>query len=315
MNHDAARSELRGPAVLLMTPFDAAYRLNTAALRKNVRHVVDGGISRGKGFIICPSGTGEYNTLSRDEHRDVVAAAIEAAAGEIEVVAGVASSSHFEVIERCNAALELGARVAMVPPPYYYHGMDRAGVVHWYTEIARGTEIGLMIYDQSWRRLGGSVDGPATEAMAEIPSVVSIKRGFLPSFQDYVETMDRFSDRFAIVDNSYGHTAGLAHQHGATSYITGVAAFWPQAEAEFWALLEAGKYVEADRLHSRQSTFWRLVDEDFRGFATNVLKAAAQYVGIDTGSVRPPFHDLTADEKARLAGILQDLGVPQAVTA
>jgi dihydrodipicolinate synthase/N-acetylneuraminate lyase len=311
MNYDAIRKELWGPAVLMMTPFDSAFHLNTDALRKNVRHVVDGGISRGKGFIICPSGTGEYNTLSREEHAAVVGAAIDSADGDIEIAVGVASSSHFEVIERCNAALALGANVAMVPPPYYYHGMDQQGVVNWYTEIAAGTEIGLMIYDQSWRRLGGSVDGPATVELAKIPSVVSIKRGFLPSFQDYVETMDRFSKKLAIVDNSYGHTAGLAHQHGASSYITGVGAFWPQGEAEFWALLEAGKYAEADRLHSRQSTFWRLVDEDFGGFATNVLKAAAEYVGIEAGSVRPPFHDLTADEKARLAGILTDLGVPK----
>ncbi len=311
MDYDAIRKELRGPAVLLMTPFDSAFHLNTDALRKNIRHVVEGGISRGKGFIICPSGTGEYNTLSRSEHSDVVGAAIDSADGDIEIAVGVASSSHFEVIERGNAALALGAKVAMVPPPYYYHGMDQRGVVNWYAEIAKGTEIGLMIYDQSWRRLGGSVDGPATAELAKIPSVVSIKRGFLPSFQDYVETMDRFSNSLAIVDNSYGHTAGLAHQHGASSYITGIGAFWPQGEAKFWALLEAGKYAEADRQHSRQSTFWRLVDEDFGGFATNVLKAAAEYVGIEAGSVRPPFHDLTADEKARLAGILAELGVPK----
>jgi dihydrodipicolinate synthase/N-acetylneuraminate lyase len=314
MDYDAIRQELRGPAILLMTPFNAAYQLNIDALRKNVRHVVDGGISRGKGFIICPSGTGEYNTLSREEHAAVVGATIDSANGDIEIAVGVASSSHFEVIERCNAALALGAKVAMIPPPYYYHGMDQQGVVNWYTEIAKGTEIGLMIYDQSWRSLGGSVDGPATAAMAEMPSVVSIKRGFLPSFQDYVETLDRYSDRFAIVDNSYGHLAGLAHQHGATAYITGIGAFWPQGEAEFWALLEAGKYAEADRLHSRQSTFWRLVDEDFGGFATNVLKASAEYVGIEAGSVRPPFHDLTPDEKARLAGILEELGVPKETT-
>lgn len=312
MNYDAVRKELRGPAVLLMTPFDSSYQLNTQALRKNVRYVIDGGVSRGKGFIICPSGTGEYNTLSRDEHHAVVQAAVESANDEIEIVAGVASSSHFEVIERCNAALELGVKVAMVPPPYYYHGMDQQGVIHWYTEIAKGTDISLMVYDQSWRRLGGSVDGPATVEMAQIPNVVSIKRGFLPSFQDYVETMDRFADQLAIVDNSYGHTAGMAHQHGASSYITGVAAFWPQGEAEFWSLLEAGRYGDADRLHSRQSTFWRLVDEDFGGFATNVLKAAAEYVGIDAGSVRPPFRDLDNLERAKLSEILEELGVPKA---
>ncbi|HIB34957.1 MAG TPA: dihydrodipicolinate synthase family protein [Dehalococcoidia bacterium] len=312
MNYSEIKSEIIGPAVLIMTPFDSSYKLNTDALKKNVRHIVNGGISRGKGFIICPAGTGEYNTLSREEHIEVVKAAKDAAKDDIEIIAGIASSSHFEVIERCNEALKLGVRVAMIPPPYYYHGMDQEATIHWYSEIARQTEIGIMIYDQSWRSLGGTVDGPATEKLLDIKSVVSIKRGFLPSFQDYVETLDRFSDKLAMVDNSYGHTAGLSHQHGATSYITGIAAFWPQGEAKFWNLLQSGKYREADKLHSRQATFWRFVDEDFGGYATNVLKAAAEYVGIEAGSVRPPFRDLNNQEKGILANILADLGVEKA---
>ncbi len=310
LNYSEIKAEIIGPAVLIMTPFDSNYKLNTDALKKNVRHIVNGGISRGKGFIICPAGTGEYNTLSREEHIQVVSAAAEAANGDIEIIAGIASSSHFEIIERCNAALDQGVKVAMVPPPYYYHGMDQEAVIHWYSEIAKHTEIGLMIYDQSWRSLGGNVDGPTTEKLINtIESVVSIKRGFLPSFQDYVDTLDRFSDKLAIVDNSYGHTAGLAHQHGAKSYITGVAAFWPEGEAKFWQLLQDGKYAEADRFHSKQATFWRLVDEGFEGYATNVLKAAAEYVGINAGSVRPPFRNLTSTEKQALAKILAELGV------
>ncbi len=310
LNYSEIKAEIIGPAVLIMTPFDSDYQLNTDALKKNVRHIVNGGISRGKGFIICPAGTGEYNTLSREEHLNVVSAAQEAANGDIEIIAGVASSSHFEIIERCNAALDQGVKTAMVPPPYYYHGMDQEGVIHWYSEIAKHTEIGLMIYDQSWRNQGGTVDGHTTEKLIDkIESVVSIKRGFLPSFQDYVDTLDRFSDKLAIVDNSYGHTAGLAHQHGAKSYITGVAAFWPEGEAKFWQLLQDGKYAEADKFHSRQATFWRLVDEGFEGYATNVLKAAAEYVGINAGSVRPPFRDLNTKEKETLAKILAELGV------
>lgn len=313
MDYDAIRGELTGPAVLVMTPFGPDYHLNLEALGRNIRHIVEGGVSRGRGFVICPSGTGEYNTLSREEHAAVVEAAVDAAQGEIEVVAGVASSSHFEVIARCNRALELGARVAMVPPQYYYHGMDRDDTCRWYSEIAGQTEIGLMVYDQTWRGLGGSVDCEATDRLAELPSVVSVKRGFAPSFQDYVQTLDRFADRLAFVDNSYGHTAALAHQHGATSYITGVAAFWPQGEAQFWSLLEAGRYPEAERFHSRQADFWRLVDDDFAGYATGVLKAAAEYAGIDAGSVRPPFRDLNDAERLRLAEILRELGVPEAV--
>ncbi|MAO89673.1 MAG: hypothetical protein CL880_03930, partial [Dehalococcoidia bacterium] len=75
MNYSEIKAEIIGPAVLIMTPFDSAYKLNTDALKKNVRLIVNGGISRGKGFIICPAGTGEYNTLSREEHIEVVSAA------------------------------------------------------------------------------------------------------------------------------------------------------------------------------------------------------------------------------------------------
>ena len=88
-----------------------------------------------------------------------------------------------------------------------------------------------------------------------------------------------------------------------------MAAFWPEGEAKFWQLLQDGKYAEADRFHSKQATFWRLVDEGFEGYATNVLKAAAEYVGINAGSVRPPFRNLTSTEKQALAKILAELGV------
>lgn len=314
MDYSAIRRELRGPAVLSMTPFTEDFQVNPAVVKQNVRHVVDGGISTGKGFIICPSGTGEYDTLTRDEHRQVVQAALQAAGGDIPIVVGICSNSHFEVIERCNIASELGAKCAMIPPPYYYHGLDQDAVVRWYATIAEQTDIGLMVYDQSWRKLGGSVDGQAIGEMIKIPSVVSIKRGAMPSLTDYTETLDMFSDKVSVVDNSYGYTAGLAHMHGASSYITGIGAFWPEGEAEFWSLLESGKYAEADKLHSRQAKFWHFVDGPKGGFATGVLKAAAEYVGIEAGPPRPPFARLNDEERKFVHQTLVELGVKSRLT-
>ena len=121
--------------------------------------------------------------------------------------------------------------------------------------------------------------------------------------------MERFSDRMAFVDNSYGYTAAVAHMHGAAGYITGIGAFWPELEAEFWALLEAGRYKEAERLHARQDEFWSFVDGPMRGYAANVLKSCAEYVGIPAGPVRPPFRDLNGGDLETLAGILNRMGV------
>ena len=309
MDYDRVRAEIRGPAVLAMMPFGSDYEPRLDVLRDYLRHIVDGGISRGKGFVIMPCGTGEYNTLTRDEHLSVVETALDACGDDLPVVVGVATTSHKEAIARCQNAARAGATCAMIPPPYYYGGMDQEAVVNWYRVIADASDIGIMIYDQSARRLGATIDTPAIAQLAEIESVVSIKRGSEPDMKDYIESLERFSGRMAFIDNSYGYTAGVSHLHGGAGYITGVGAFWPEIEAEFWSLLEAGKYREADRLHARQGEFWHFVDGPMRGYATNVLKSCAEYVGIHAGSVRPPFRDLNAEELDTLHGILQRMGV------
>ena len=76
--------------------------------------------------------------------------------------------------------------------------------------------------------------------------------------------------------------------HGASGYITGPAAFWPEVEAQYWDLLDQGRYPEADKLHSKLGPFWQffwhggglLKGEEFPGggegayFGASVLKAA-----------------------------------------
>ena len=309
MNYDEIRSQLRGPSVLNMVPFDSNFELKLDVLRQNIRHIIDGGISKGKGFLICPCGAGEDNTLTKEEHLQVVETALDACGDELPLVVGVATTSHKEAIARCQNAERAGATCVMIPPPYYYHGLDQEAIVNWYQTIADATDMGLMIYEQSWRDLGGPCNTPAIEELLKIPTVVSIKRGQEPAIKDYIESLERFSDRLAFVDNSYAYTAALAHMHGATSYITGVGAFWPEIEAEYWTLLEAGRYKEADALHARQDEFWEFVDGPMRGYAANVLKSCAEYVGIPAGSVRPPFRDLNRDELETLHGILERMGV------
>ena len=309
MDYREIRRQIRGPAALIMLPFTSDYQLDLNVLRQNIRHIIDGGITKGKGFLICPCGTGEYTTLTRDEHLRVVEAAVEACGDELPLVVGVGSTSYIEAIERCRNAAAAGATCAMIPPPYYYGGLDQEAVVNWYRTIADASDIGLMIYDQSGKGHGGVVDTPAIAELANIESVVSIKRGSQPHVKDYIESLDKFSDRMAFVDNSYGYTAGLAHMHGASSYITGVAAFWPEVEAQFWGLLEAGRYTEASALHAKQGEFWRFVDGPMRGYAINALKSSGEYVGLPLGSVRPPFRDLNGAELEILHGILDRMGV------
>jgi dihydrodipicolinate synthase/N-acetylneuraminate lyase len=311
-----------------MIPFERrSLDLNLEALKENIQYAIEGGITRGKGVMIVPCGTGEYVTLSSEEHRLVVKAALDAADGKLPIVAGVSGCDHREVVKLAKSSTEAGAECVMVPPPYYY-GTSQPDMVRWYRLIAREVKVGIMTYSQPWRNSGMSFTTSFIGEMASLENVVSIKTGG-EQLMDYVEMLERYSKRFAFIDNSLGYTATLAHMHGAAGYITGPAAFWPELEAQYWSLLEQGRYAEADKLHTRLGLFWQffwhggglLKGEEFAGggegayFGASVLKAALEYVGLYGGPVRPPFEELTPKQKAELFKILEVAGVNKLLKA
>ena len=133
---EQVKREIRGPAGLAMATFDDGLRLDVEALKGNLRYMVDNGVGDGRGFVICPSGTGEYLSLSDEEHLLMTEAALEVCAGKMAVVSGVAGVNLDDVIARTDAARRAGARYAMVPPPFYY-GIDQQGVFDWYRILER----------------------------------------------------------------------------------------------------------------------------------------------------------------------------------
>ncbi len=316
MDYEKIKKDIRGPSVLIMAPFKPNYDLDTNALKEEIEFIIEGGIRRGNGHIICPCGTGEYVATSREERRDMVETAVKAADGRVPVVAGIGTCYYKEAVKLGQDAKQAGAECVMMPPPYYY-ALDQNEVYNWYKHVSEKTKIGFMIYVQPWRNIGAALGLPAIEKVAKIENIISLKySGALPK---YLTVLSQYSKRFAIIDNSKGFTSTLAHMHGAAGFITGPAAFWPDFEAEYWRLLEAGKYREAEQWHAKLLPFWGFFNRgkkakagaEFRGgfFGASVLKAAIEYVGIRMGPVRPPFSNLTKAKRLELYTILEKIGV------
>jgi dihydrodipicolinate synthase/N-acetylneuraminate lyase len=319
-DYEKIKKELRGPAVLIQTPFKQNYDLDLEALKENINYVIEEGIVRGKGFIICPCGTGEYVALSKEEHYNMIKTAVDTANDRLPVVAGVASCYYKEAIELAKNAEKAGADCIMIPPPYYY-SIDQAAIIRWYKIVAEETNIPIMAYNQWWRNLGTYFTIKTMGEFARMESIVSLKYGG-EVMTDYIMALSLFSKRFAFIDNSLAYTAAIGHMHGASGYITGPACFWPEFEVKYWNLLEEKRYQDAELWHARLSPFWEfyfhgggeLKGEEFEAaegtfFPAAVFKAAMEYVGLKAGPVRPPFRSLTDEEKNRLFKILEKIGV------
>jgi len=317
------KRKIRGPSVLMMAPFKDSYELNIEALKENIRFIMDGGISTGKGHIICPCGTGEYVTLSHKENRMMVEAAVEVGGSKLPVVAGVPSCDYRQVIELANNAAEAGAKCVMIPPPYYY-AISQEGIYRWYKVIAEEIKIGIMAYNQAWRSSGTFLSVPLMGKLAGIENMVSMKYGG-EVMRDYITALGLYSKRFSFIDNSIAYTATAGHMHGGAGFITGPGVFWPEFEAKYWNLLEQRKYEEADKWHAKIGPFWQLYysgggtikGEEFVGgdegafFGASILKAGQEYRGLYGGPLRPPFIELTKEQKKKLFGVLEGMGVPR----
>jgi dihydrodipicolinate synthase/N-acetylneuraminate lyase len=317
MDWDDVRGRLRGPGALISTIFHADYSLDLPALEANVRNIVERGIGGSAGYLISPCGDGEYVTLSPEEHRQVVEAAVRASDGTVPVVAGVQSTDYRLAVAMAEGARSVGAIAVMLAPPMYYP-LHEGALIDWYTQFADAVDIGIMLYEQAWRGpfVNARMAPDTVGRLLEIPSVVSIKHSGLVNLADEFTILDRYAKRVAYMDTSACYAMTSAHMHGAAGFVSELATWWPEFELSYWERLEAGNYREAQLEHARMNPvleFTAAHPAQSTAFSPNtILKAALDYVGLHGGVLRPPFRALDDGERAKLYELLDGLGVPSA---
>lgn len=323
VDFEELKGKIRGPAVLVMAPFAGNDELNVEALQDNIQFIMDGGIGGDEdGVIICPCGNGEYMTLSPEERKRMVEAAVEVGGDELPVIAGIGSCNYKEVIRLSLDAAEAGAECVMIPPPFYYR-ISQEGIYRWYKIIADATKekIGIMAYSHPWRlQTGGGISVQLMGKLAEIESIVTFKWG-AESVNAEITALSLYSKRFALLANSTIYAREMPHVLGEVGFVSGIGAFWPELEAEYWSLLEQHKYEESFKLNAKMAPYFEFIagrgggepgiEGPFALFIASVMKTALEYVGLYGGSVRPPFVDLTKEQKECFFGILEGIGVPR----
>ena len=134
--------DLAGVLPALATPLLQDGTVDEAGVGRLVEHVLAGGVS---GMLALGS-TGESASLDEAARRAMLAATIQANAGRVPVICGVAQShlaaAQFEVA----AAAALGADAALVTPPFYYP-MDQTSVLAFFRAVARRSSIPILLYN------------------------------------------------------------------------------------------------------------------------------------------------------------------------
>ena len=157
-----------GSIPALVTPFS-----DGRVAEATFRDFVEWQIAEGTDALVPCGTTGEVATLSSDEQREVVAAAVQVASGRVPVIAGCGTYSTAHSIERVRAAADLGADAALVVVPYY-NKPSQAGLKAHFLAIADASPLPIVVYNVPSR----TVADISVETLGEIarhPKIVAVK--------------------------------------------------------------------------------------------------------------------------------------------
>ena len=232
-----------GTYTALVTPFRDG-SVDHGGFRKLIEAQIAGGVDG-----IVPVGTtGESPTLSHDEHRDVIKAAVEIAAGRIKVVGGTGSNSTDEAVALTLDAEKAGADGALIVAPYY-NKPSPEGMYRHFRTIAEATRLPIILYSIPGR-CGVEIGVPVVARLAaDCPNIVGIKEAG-GSVERVSQLRQAVPDTFEIISGDDSLTLPFIAV-GAVGVISVASNVAPGPVAEFVRLAREGNMARAEQAHRR----------------------------------------------------------------
>ncbi|MCR5451374.1 MAG: 4-hydroxy-tetrahydrodipicolinate synthase, partial [Lachnospiraceae bacterium] len=160
----------RGAGVAIVTPMKANGDVNFDKLGELIEDQISGGTDA----IIIAGTTGESATLTMEEHKEVIQAAVDFVKHRIPVVAGTGSNCTRTAIQLTKEAEECGADAALIVTPYYNKATQQGLVAH-YSQIADETKLPIIVYNVPSRTGTNVMPETVAELVKTKSNIVGLK--------------------------------------------------------------------------------------------------------------------------------------------
>ena len=294
---------LTGILAAVPTPFTAdGSAVDEDALAALVDRLVRAGVH---GLVPCGT-TGEFTSLSPEEHRRVIEVYVSAAAGRVPVVAGVGSMTTAGAIDLVQHAERVGADAVMLVPPFY-DPLDFATLQVFLAEVAASTSLPIVYYNVPGAT-GIRLDADQIAELGAIDGVDYLK----DTSGDAVTLTDLIVSRSADIKAFNGWDTltftGLAL--GAEASVWGVASLVPEQAVALWETLAVLGYLPKAREQWRDLWALSAYLESVNYVAG--VKTALELLGHPVGPTRAPVQPLSAEQRAGLVRVLQPFATVEA---
>lgn len=296
-----------------ITPFrEKTLELDLPGLAENIQFLSESRQVTG----IVPLGTvGEFPSVSTEERKKVIETVMDSASGKKTVIAGVSHTNHAEVIELARHAKDCGADAALIVPPTYYMKDNEEGLIDFLKIVTERIDIGLVLYNLPQTARTNLTPSLMLKILERLPGIVGLKDG-TKDLSQLAESIKVVGKKIPVVVGAeelmyYGLAAG---GKGATSSIGN---YSPEIVGELIQAELAGNHEKSRSLYFDYVVPLRHLELNavMQGVPIQIAqtKETMNLLGMAGGTVRPPLVPFSAEQKARLKALLEQLKIfPQA---
>lgn len=279
----------------IVTPFGADGSVDLGRFRALARYLV----ANGSDGLVVTGTTGESPTLTDDERFALYAAAVEEVGDRATVIAGTGTYSTAHSVHLTAKAHELGVHGFLVVTPYYSKPPPR-GIVRHFEAIAAVTDRPVVVYNIP-SRVVLNLELETLVELGEIPNVVAVKQAHadLEQARGIVEAglaLYAGDDDLVFPFLELGGAGGVC----VHSHVVG-----PQVK-RMVQLHKAGDVEAALALDRELRPAIDLIRVAVNPIA---IKAALNLLGHEVGGLRLPLVEATDEERERVRGCLERLGL------
>jgi dihydrodipicolinate synthase/N-acetylneuraminate lyase len=276
------------------TQFDAAMEVDLPATQRVQNALLGDGVH---GLVLMGT-VGEGNSLTADEKRSVLAAAVEVSAGKVPVIAGVSEFTTAAAARFARDAERLGAAGLMVLPAMVYVPTSAELEYHFRT-VAAASALPIMLYNNppSYRV---NIDIATLDRLSNVSNIVALKES-APDSRRFTDIINAFGDRFTLfagLDDVVFEGLTL----GAKGWVSGLTNAFPVESLLLYELLRKGELERARRIYR---WFMPLLHLDSEHDLVQTIKLAEQIMGRGSERVRPPRLPLSGERRAAVIALIE----------
>ncbi|AFL85650.1 dihydrodipicolinate synthase [Belliella baltica DSM 15883] len=160
---------LFGTGVALITPMNEDFSIDFIGLEKLINHVIEGGAD----YLVVQGTTGESATMTKEEKKQVLAAAIKINSNRLPIVYGLGGNNTTAVLGEIKQTDFSGVDAILSVCPYY-NKPSQAGIIAHYYAIADASPVPVVLYNVPGRTVT-NMTAATTLTLADHPNIIAMK--------------------------------------------------------------------------------------------------------------------------------------------